>query len=171
MGQQHSVSSELPETDPSAGKLTGLRIALTAAVTILLLAIAGIVWAINDADRIKGLLESFLTNLTERPFRINGDFDFSIGREITVRAENIEWGNAVWSSRPNMLTAAKATVSVDLFSLIDQPIVITNAEASDVRLDFEWDQNGLSNWYLADPGNKDPLKAAVDEPATASPTG
>lgn len=122
--------------------------------TALLLAIAAIVWAINDTDRIKGLLETFVTNLTDRPFRINGDFDFSIGREITVRAENIEWSNAPWSSQPTMLTAAKATVSLDVLSLVDQPILISNAVVSDVRLDFEWDQNGLSNWYLADPERK-----------------
>ena len=89
--------------------------------TALLLAIAAIVWAINDTDRIKGLLETFVTNLTDRPFRINGDFDFSIGREITVRAENIEWSNAPWSSQPTNATAAKATVSLDVLSLVDQP--------------------------------------------------
>jgi uncharacterized protein involved in outer membrane biogenesis len=134
-----------------SGKIRPGRIALLIAATIILVIGATITWFINDTDRIRRLAEGLVTNLTDRPFHIRGDFDFHLGSDITIYATDVEWINAPWSSQSTMLSVSRAEASVNVRSLIFPPIIISNAMASDARLDFEWDQDGVSNWLLVDP--------------------
>ncbi len=133
---------------PVAASYRWLKPLLISIAAILLVIAAALTWLANDTERVRGLVENLVTTLTDRPFHINGDFDYSLGREITVTASQIEWANAVWSSVPTMLSVENARASVSLVSLLRPPIVITSATASNARLDFEWNQDGTSNWLL-----------------------
>ena len=125
-----------------------------AAITIIsLLVIVGglLTWLINDTNRTQKALERLVSTLTDRPFHINGEFDFTLGSEITVSASRIEWDNAAWSSQPTMLTVDEIQASINFWSILSLPFLITNVVASKARLDFEWSPDNVSNWMLVKP--------------------
>ena len=141
-------------------KLRWWQIALIVAAGLLVVVGGTLVWLLNDTARVKVAVERLVSTLTDRPFHINGEFDFTLGSEITVSAAQIVWDNAAWSSQPTMLTVENAQASVDFRSILQPPILITNAVASNARLDFEWSPENVSNWYLVKsdkPRKKKPL--------------
>jgi hypothetical protein len=131
------------------------RIFLILVLSLLLILAGGITWLLNDTERLKSGVEKLVSSLTQRPFYIHGDFDFHLGREISISATQIEWANAAWSSQPTMLTIESADVSVVLSSLLNPPIIISKAIATDARLDFEWSPDNKSNWLLIESDKPD----------------
>ncbi|TDJ44549.1 MAG: AsmA family protein [Gammaproteobacteria bacterium] len=135
------------------------RIATITIISLLVIVVGLLTWLINDTDRTKKAVERLVSTLTDRPFHIYGEFDFTLGSEITVSASRIEWDNAAWSSQPTMLTVGKVQASINFQSILNPPFLITNVEASNVRLDFEWSPDNVSNWMLAksdSPPKKEP---------------
>ncbi len=112
---------------------------------LLLLAAAVLTWLVNDTERVRRTVESVVSAIGDRPFTIEGEFDFELGKIITVRAGKIRWLNSTSSSAPYMLEIEQFTGSLDLLSLFDLPIVITEAQASNATLLFEWDDGGGFN--------------------------
>lgn len=93
------------------------------------------------------MLEDFVSNLIDRKFAINGDFDFELGRVVTLKATDVSLQNAIWSSEASMLLLGEVEASVDLFALTEQTIFLTNVEAHDAEVLFEWNGDEL-NWML-----------------------
>lgn len=115
----------------------------------LLLIISGLLtFIISDDDRVRRVLQVTVTALTDRDFIISGEFRASFGREIRLYAEDITWANASWASTPYLLEVEKADAAFELASLLNPPVIISNAIVSNGKLEFEWDINGLSNWYF-----------------------
>ncbi len=125
-----------------------------AALILALLSAAG--WLLLDDDRVRVVLEKGVTTLSDRPFHVDGDFAISFGRITTVSGSDIRWLNPAWSKQPDMLSARKLSLSVDLWSLVRGPIVISKAQADDATLFFEWSKEGQFNWAM---GNSDPRQA------------
>ncbi|MCP4256777.1 MAG: AsmA family protein [Planctomycetes bacterium] len=125
-----------------------LRIPVYILIVLLLTATGLTTYLLYNSARVKTIVEQIVTVATDRPFHIYGDFDFNLGKVITVRATHIEWANPVWSSTPNMLTVEQADASVDLQSILSPPMIITNVSAKNAQLEFEWTQNGQFNWLL-----------------------
>jgi hypothetical protein len=107
-------------------------------------------WFLSDSARVKNTLTNIVTQLTGRTLVIDGDFDFSLGRQITVMAQQVEWANPAWSNHSRMAEASHIEVSLDTWSLINPPIIISNIRASDARLEFEWTKDGKFNWWFGD---------------------
>jgi len=147
-----------------ARKVRWWQIMLIVAAGLLVLVSGALLWLLNDTARVKGAVETLVSTLTNRPFHINGEFDFTLGSEINVSASQIVWDNAAWSSQPTMLTVENVQASVDFRSILEPPILITNVVASNARLDFEWSPDNVSNWYLANPD-----KPPEEEPANPLP--
>lgn len=127
-------------------KKVGLRLFL-----LLVLVLAGtFTWLINDTQFSKRLVEKQLTKLTHRTFKIEGDFDFKLGRDLKVTAAGIKWANASWAASANMLEVGRAVVVVDLWSLIKPPVVLRDVSIENATLDFGWSEEKYSNWYLGD---------------------
>ncbi len=112
---------------------------------------AVVLWFLIDTGRVKHAIENLVTQATERPLRINGELDFSIGKNLTVHATDVQWLNPEWSSEADMLLVDEARVSVNLASLLEGPVVITEAEVYGATLVFEWANNGGFNWDLRNP--------------------
>jgi len=124
------------------------RILLISLLSLLILLTGGVTWLLNDTERLKTVVEQLVSNLTDRQFLIKGEFDFRLGSEIRIKASQIEWANAAWSSQPTMLTVESADVSIMLGSLLNPPVVLSNAIVNGARLDFEWSPDNKSNWLL-----------------------
>jgi uncharacterized protein involved in outer membrane biogenesis len=119
-------------------------------IALLALAAGAATWLINDADRVRKIVESQLTELSDRQFSIEGEFDFSLGETITVQATDIRWHNPVWSSAPYMLEIGQFRASVNTLSLLWQPVKITAVEVGDATLLFEWTEAEEFNWEFGD---------------------
>lgn len=128
---------------------------LLLALAVLSVAIVSVSsWLLLDDDRMRAALEKGVTALTDRPFHVDGDFAISVGRVTTISGSRIRWLNPEWSKQPNMLSAGKLSLSIDLWSLIRGPIVISNAQADDAQLFLEWTREGQFNWDMRS-GRKD----------------
>ena len=121
------------------------RIAFITIISLLVIVVGLLTWVINDTNLTKQAVERLVSTLTDRPFHINGEFDFTLGSEITVSASRIEWDNAAWSSQPTMLTVDEVQASIDFWSIFSPPFLIANVVASNARLDFEWSPENVSN--------------------------
>lgn len=122
-----------------AGSIAGGLLAITA---LLLL------WIINDQDRIRRAVEAGLTGLADREFTIAGDFELTLGAQTTIRATEVSWQNAAYSSQANMLEVGIFTATVNLMSVFDDAIELVDARAEDAVLWFEWPDEGPMNWIF-----------------------
>jgi len=110
-----------------------------------------IVYILSHPDRIKTAVEHLLTTLTDRPFSIQGDFDISLGEEIFIRATQLTWANPDWSSSANMMEIGHFECTINLASLLDGPVLISDAKAENALLEFEWNEDDVLNWdFFAD---------------------
>ncbi|MDG2155115.1 MAG: AsmA family protein [Gammaproteobacteria bacterium] len=140
----------MTSTFPNKPRLHWLQILLLAIVLPLTAVIAYGLWYLSDPNRLKPFIENTVSQLTQRTLQINGDFDYTLGKTITINATKINWQNPPWSSRPNMLRIDEAKVAIDLFSLFKGELTITNAEAKGGELLFEW-SHGEMNWDMSRP--------------------
>jgi len=104
---------------------------------LVLVLIGTFTWLINDTQFSKRLIEKQLSKLTHRSFRVEGHFDFKLGRDLKVTAGSIKWASASWAKRANMLEIDSAIVVVDLWSLIKPPVVLRKVSVENATLDFE----------------------------------
>ncbi len=149
------------------------RIAVGLLLVPLLVAAAVLSWVAIDRDGVRRAVEGLVSQFGERPFTIEGEFDYELGRIIRVRAGKIRWRNLPAAASPYMLEIEDFSGSVDLFSLFDWPIVVTGLQASDAKLRFEWDEQAGFNWDLNRPRKsasdrpkpRDPLPLVIDEAA------
>jgi uncharacterized protein involved in outer membrane biogenesis len=132
------------------------RYVLLALAALILALISAASWFVLDGERMRVALEKGVTALSDRPFHVDGDLAISFGRITTVRAANIRWLNPAWSKQPDMLSARNLSLSIDLWSLVRGPIVISKAQADDAKLLFEWSEEGQFNWTM---GNSDRSKS------------
>lgn len=91
---------------------------------------------------------------TGRTFHIGGDLDVDLGRVTRIRADALEFGNADWSKAPNMASADRAEVSVEVFPLVFR----REARIPEIRLDkprvrLETGPDGKGNWVFGDGGD------------------
>jgi uncharacterized protein involved in outer membrane biogenesis len=121
---------------------------MLALVALVLALVSAAGWFLLDDNRVRVALEKGVTALSDRPFHVDGDFAISLGRITTVRGSDIRWLNPAWSKQPEMLAARKLSLSIDLWSLVRGPIVISNAQADDATLFFEWNREGQFNWAM-----------------------
>jgi hypothetical protein len=140
--------AETPKTEQGTRKFRIWRI-VGIGLLILLTLLAGLsTWIINDVERIRKLAELTLSELTGRTLSIEGEFDFELGKLITVRGTQLRWQNPEWSTAPYMLEIGAFEVILDSGSLIGDAALITDAQVSDATLLFEWTAADQFNWQF-----------------------
>jgi uncharacterized protein involved in outer membrane biogenesis len=98
---------------------------------------------------------------TGRTFSIDGELDARVGRIVSLRAGGIRLGNADWGSRDDLLSIDEAEVSINLLDLLDGLVAVDEVVVSGVKLIFEEDEQGRSNWTMgsgdepSEPSNQD----------------
>ena len=140
----------MTRTFPDRQKLHWLQILLLSVLLPLTAVIAYGLWYLSDPGRLKPFIENTVSQLTQRTLKINGDFDYTLGKTITIDATNINWENPPWSSKPNMLRIDEAKVAIDLYSLFKGELTIAEAKVKGGELLFEW-SNGKMNWDMRRP--------------------
>ncbi|MBE2260973.1 MAG: AsmA family protein [Rhodobacteraceae bacterium] len=138
----------MPGIDSPRSRRPRTRHLLLVLAGLLLVVVGSASWLLLDRDRLRSALEAGISTLSDRPFHIDGEFDIRLGRVTTIRGSDVRWLNPAWSQQPDMLTVKKLSLSIDVLSLLKGPIVISDAQAEDARLLFEWNEEGQFNWQM-----------------------
>ncbi len=133
-------------------------------VGALLLAIL-LYLAFGNLSRHKGRIEALVTELTGRPFAIDGAFELAVLPSIRVLAERVRLGNAPGSSAPQMVEIGRFSTQVGLWSLVSGPVDIRSFELSDVAVILEKNAEGKGNWVFGEGAAKEEQA----EPRAAEP--
>ncbi|MGC1954922.1 MAG: hypothetical protein WA970_20565 [Gammaproteobacteria bacterium] len=133
-------------------------------LVLLLFVAAVLTWLANDTQRVRRTIEGIVSAIADRPFSIEGEFDYELGRIVTVHAGKIRWRNSASNASPYMLEVEQFTGSFDLLSLFDWPLVITRVQARHATLLFEWDNQDGFNWRLGSIDTTRPKSSAPPDP-------
>jgi uncharacterized protein involved in outer membrane biogenesis len=166
MGEQEAGAKRVTDTPGPVRKRRSLRVAGLVLLGLLLITGGILTWLVNDTERVRRVLEDVVSGVGDRRFTIEGEFDYDLGRIITVRAGRIRWRNASESPAPYMLEVERFSGSLDLLSLLNLPVVITDAHVSDATLLLAWDDEGGFNWQL---GVADEAESDEEEPPDPLP--
>ena len=164
MGEYETGARPARDPPPPGRKRRWVRVAGVGLLALLLVAGAVLTWLVNDTERVRRAVESVVSAIGNRPFAIEGEFDFDLGRIITVRAGKIRWRNSSTSLAPYMLEIEQFVGSLDLFSLFELPVVITDAQVSNATLLLAWDDDGGFNWRFAAPDEAESDNAESPDP-------
>jgi uncharacterized protein involved in outer membrane biogenesis len=141
------------------------KIALwSTAVFVTLLTFALIwLWA-ADLGVFKPQLEQWVSKKTGREFVIDGEFQVDLARHSVVIAEKLRFQNAGWDDEPYMVEVGRIEIRVDLWSIINGPLLIELLDVDDVKIRLVQAEDGEQNWQL--PLEKKAETAAEDDSAT-----
>ncbi|KRG70215.1 AsmA family protein [Pseudoxanthomonas dokdonensis] len=101
-----------------------------------------------DWNWFKGPVERAVTARTGRSFHIGGDLDVDLGRRITIRASQLEFGNAPWARLPNMAAARQAEVDVMFWPLLRGKVDVAEIRLDKPLLRLETGPKGKGNWVF-----------------------
>lgn len=149
---------------PAGGGIRWARAVGASLLALLLLAAAAVTWLVNDTERARRTVEGVVSAIGDRPFTIEGEFDYDLGRIITIRAGKIRWRSPASNSAPYLLEIEQFAGSFDLLSLFYRPILVTEVQVTNATLRFEWDDHEGLNWRLGTVANTKPKRPEPPEP-------
>lgn len=101
-------------------------------------------------ERIARIASDQLSRMTGREVSITGDVGVTLWPVLGVTAGGLEVGNADWTDKGAMLTAANAAIGVDAGALLRGEIRITNIAAQSPVIRLEQRLDGRASWQFTD---------------------
>ncbi|MEX3314587.1 AsmA family protein [Sulfitobacter sp. PS-8MA] len=105
---------------------------------------------VMPGDRIAQIASDQLSRVTGREVTITGDVGVTFWPVLGVTAGGLEVGNADWTDKGAMLTAANAAIGVDAGALLRGEIRITNIAAQSPVIRLEQRRDGRASWQFTD---------------------
>ena len=125
------------------------RVALFALLGfVAVLTLAVIIVLSIDLGRYKSFAEEAVSEALGREFRIDGTFKPSIGRSISLVAEDLHLAGTDWSESHVLVFVERIEASVNTWSLIRGPIVVESLSIAGTRINLEKTEDGRNNWTL-----------------------
>lgn len=128
-----------------------------------LLVIAAILLLTMDLGRFKGTTEDLLSDLLEREFRIDGEFQVHVGRHIRIVADDVSLAGAQWGTAGKIASVGHLAGTVDTWSLIRGPILIESLQIDNARVHLESNDAGEDNWTFFPPTPEDEIEETEPE--------
>jgi len=97
-----------------------------------------------DWNTAKGYLSAGVSKATGRQLRINGDLKVELGWITRVRASQIQFENAPWSTPPQMVEVGLVEVEVDLWQLLKWRFVLPTVAISHATVMLEKNADGVA---------------------------
>jgi len=121
-------------------------------IGVLLLIVVIVLGALllMPGERIARLASDQLSRVTGREVSITGDVGVTFWPVLGVTAGGLEVGNADWTDKGAMLTAANAAIGVDASALLRGEIRITNIAAQSPVIRLEQRRDGRASWQFTD---------------------
>lgn len=132
-----------------------LWIALGALVA-LLVGVSALGWiALQriDWNEYKEPVAAAALDATGRRLDLAGDLDLQIGLSPGVWIERVAFENAGWGSRPQMVTAERIVVRLELIPLFFGDVVVDRIELIGLDVLLETGEDGVGNWEFAGAGS------------------
>ena len=104
---------------------------------------------LGNPDRLKPLLTHLVADFTGRTLAISGPLDIEISTTPRITVQQIRLSNAAWATQPDMLTADRVTLQLDLLQLLHGRLAVRDFEARGVVIDLEQSGEGAGNWRLS----------------------
>jgi hypothetical protein len=127
-----------------------LRIALAALAALAIAAGSAVAYFLLDTNRLKAPLERWVSARTGRDLTIGGDLRVQLGRYSSLSIGGVELANAGWASEPVMVKADRVSLSVDLASVLEGPLVIEELGIAGARIRLEKGAGEAGNWKLSE---------------------
>ncbi len=131
---------------------TVLKIALWVAGVTLLLAI-GLFLYLRSADLsvYQQPIEEALSNAVGHEVRIDGLFQLEFGGLTMLTAEQVSITNPDWADDPVLLRIGHISTTVDLWSLVNGPVIVQVLKLRDIDIQLHRDEAANSNWDTGRP--------------------
>ena len=113
-----------------------------------LVVIIGVALYFFDWNLAKPYIARKVTAATGRAFAINGDLDVRLSLTPRIRADQVVFGNAPWSSDPNMVEVKRVELSIELLPLLSGHVRLPEVTLSEPRVVLERSNEGAPNWEL-----------------------
>jgi len=115
---------------------------------IIGLSIAGIFFLLSFYDFSSQInnLTDFVHDRTGRKLLINGKTQVKIGLTPRLVVQDLSFANAVWSKDPQMMTAERFEVALDLIALLKKKIIIKKLVLKKSKLLIETNETGQTNY-------------------------
>jgi uncharacterized protein involved in outer membrane biogenesis len=103
--------------------------------------------AVFDWNWFRGPIERRVTAATGREFHI-GNLDVDLGRRTRITADDVTFGNATWSKRPQMFELKQIVATVQLLPLLQGKVDLPFIDVDTPRLLVESNEQGQGNWVF-----------------------
>lgn len=123
------------------------RLLLLIFAAVLLVVGAGLVFLLTlDVNDYKHNIERFVESETGRAFVIDGRIDLDLGQLTGLTMTDVRFGNPDWAGSENMARVGRASVVLDLRSLLSGPVIVELVELDNAELNLEQRKSGENNW-------------------------
>jgi uncharacterized protein involved in outer membrane biogenesis len=112
-----------------------------------------------DWNWLKGPIERRVEAATGRDFAMGGDLDVDLGLKPRVRADDVRFANAAWSTHGDMLAADRIEFRIALLPLLRGRIEMPYLRASRAQVIVERDREGRGNWVFEGDARGRPAQA------------
>ena len=125
-----------------------LRTILLSVLAVVVLAVGGAFAVLMSIDfsKYRGTIEQKVTEATGRQFKIGSDFQIKLGLSPSLVANDVEFANASWGSRPQMAVVKQFEVQINLLPLLFGTISVAHLKLIDADILLETDAKGVGNW-------------------------
>lgn len=120
-------------------------------------------------ERIARIASDQLSRMTGREVSITGDVGVTFWPVLGVTAGGLEVGNADWTDKGAMLTAANASIGVDAGALMRGEIRITNIAAQSPVIRLEQRRDGRASWQFTDSSSGARIETESEPTASRRP--
>ena len=120
-------------------------------------------------ERIARIASDQLSRMTGREVSITGDVGVTLWPVLGVTAGGLEVGNADWTDKGAMLTAANAAIGVDAGALLRGERRITNIAAQSPVIRLEQRRDGRASWQFTDSSSGARIETQSEPTASRRP--
>ncbi len=122
--------------------ITGLIVLVSAGLLIIV--------SLYDFSDILDELTALVQARTGRTLQVKGETNLNIGLTPVLVVRDISFSNPEWSDEPQMITAERFEIELDLVSLLKKKIAVKQFALKKSRFVIESDKNGRTNYQFSE---------------------
>lgn len=129
---------------------------------LLVFLIVGAVVALSfvDLGRFAPQIEAAAKQATGRTLKIAGPLHIGLSLSPSLVAEEVSFSNASWGTRPQMLTADKLSLQLDILPLLSGKVALKSVKLINADVLVETNKQGVGNWVFDTSGAAKPASGA-----------
>jgi uncharacterized protein involved in outer membrane biogenesis len=118
---------------------------VTTLLVIVFISVSVVIFTV-DINQYKGELVTLVEESTGRTLKVDGDLKFAVSLIPTVVVEDVQFSNATWGSKPNMIKLDKFELEVALLPLLTGNVQVNRVILIAPEILLETNKKGAANW-------------------------